>query len=199
MYQNICALCKTTFDPHNDSTFAMAKALDASDYIFQGCRVDWSKGRLLGSTLTLNSTNSTLLTNMLALFVTMVRGQFWIILRFTLHQHRASSEISDHQSKRLYNQEQVVLRKTTSALTTAQLLLTLRWASRRSISEPTSQNTSMIVLAVLTAAFIFTATTFSNTLTDAGPRVLSRSPLFGFWNQTLRWHFPQQQQQQPAC
>jgi hypothetical protein len=161
----------------------MSNALDASDYIYQGCWINWTKGRLLGSTLTLTSTNSTLLTNMLALFVTMAGGQFWTILRFTLHQLRASHN-SDRQLNILYHKEQVVLRNTTSALTTAQLLLTLRWDSRRSASRAPTHNMPVIVLAILSAAFFFVAGAFSNTMTNAGPQVLSRSPFCGFWNQT---------------
>jgi hypothetical protein len=108
----------------------MAKALDPSDYIYQGCWVNWSKVRVVGSTLTLSSTNSTLLTNVLALFVAMAGGQFWTVVRFSLHQLRASSQVTDRQASIQFNKEQVVLRNTTSAFTTIQLLFTLRWASR---------------------------------------------------------------------
>lgn len=161
----------------------MSQALDASDYIYQGVWVNWSKGRFLGSTLTLTSTNSTLLTNILALFVTMAGGQFWTILRFTLHQLRASHK-SDCQTNVLYHKEQLVLRNTTSALTTAQLLLTLRWDLRRSASKSSTHSMSVIMLAALSAVLFFMAGAFSNTLTNAGPQVLSRSPFCGFWNMT---------------
>ena len=160
----------------------MSTALDASDYIYQGCWINWSKGRLLGSTITLTSTNSTLLTNILAVFVTIAGGQFWTILRFALHQLRASQD-TDRQSNTFYHKEQVVLRNTTSSLNAAQLLLKLRWESRRNVRSA-SHNIPLVVIAVLSAAFFFVAAAFSNTLTNAGPQVLSRSPFCGFWNQT---------------
>lgn len=162
----------------------MAKALDPSDYIYQGCWINWSKGSVIGSTLTLSSTNSTLLTNMLALFVTMAGGQFWTVVRFSLHQLRASSQVSDRQANILFNKQQVVLRNTTSAFMTVQLLFTLRWASRKSTSEQPPTSIPVVVLAIFSAAFFIVAGAFSNTLINAGPQVLSRSPFCGFWNQT---------------
>ena len=152
----------------------MSTALDASDYIYQGCWINWSKGRLLGSTITLTSTNSTLLTNILAVFVTIAGGQFWMILRFALYQLRASQN-TNRQSNTLYHKEQVVLRNTTSSLNAAQLFLKLRWESRRNVRSA-SHNIPLVVIAVLSAAFFFVAAAFSNTLTNVGPHVLSRSP-----------------------
>ena len=162
----------------------MAKALDPSDYIYEGCWINWTKGSIFGSTLTLSATKSTLLTNILALFVTMAGGQFWTVLRFTLHQIRACSRISDPQANLSFNREQIVLRNTTSAITTIQLLLTLRWTSRKKICDPPPNSTPVIALAIFSAAFFLVAGAFSNTLINAGPQVLSRSPFCGFWNQT---------------
>jgi hypothetical protein len=162
----------------------MSKALDPSDYIYQGCWVNWSKGRVVGSTLTLSSTNSTLLTNMLALFVTMAGGQFWTVVRFSLHQLRASAQIPDRQVNVQFNKEQVVLRNTTSAFTTIQLLFTLGWASRNSTSRRPPTSIPVVIVAIFSAAFFIVAGAFSNTLINAGPQVLSRSPFCGFWNQT---------------
>ena len=162
----------------------MAKALDPSDYIYQGCWINWTKGSIFGSTLTLSPTKSTLLTNILALFVAMAGGQFWTVVRFSLHQIRACSQLSDRQANLSFNKEQIVLRNTTSAITTIQLLLTLRWASRKKIRDPPPNSTPVIALAILSAAFFLVAGAFSNTLINAGPQVLSRSPFCGFWNQT---------------
>ena len=161
----------------------MEKALDPSEYIYQGCWINWSRGsRILGSTLTLSTANSTLLTNLLALFVTMAAGQCWTILRFTLHQIRAS--FPERQSSLLHNKQQVVLRNATTAITTAQLLLSLRWASRKFVSEAQPSSIPLVAFAVFSAAFFLAAGVFSNTLANAGPYVLSRSPWCGFWNQT---------------
>jgi hypothetical protein len=160
----------------------MDKALDPSAYINEGFWVNWTKWRVLGSTLTLSNTNSTLLTNLLALFVTMAGSQFWTIVRFSLHQVRAS--FPDRQSNVLYNKEQVVLRNSTSAAVTVQLFLMLRWASRKGVSESPTKSMPVVFIAVFSAAFFLIAGAFSNTVADVGPNVLSSSPLCGVFNQT---------------
>jgi hypothetical protein len=162
----------------------MAKALDPSDYIYEGCWINWTKGNIFGSTLTLSPTKSTLLTNILALFVAMAGGQFWTVVRFSLHQIRACSRISDRRVSLSFNKEQIVLRNTTSAITTIQLLLTLRWASRKKTCDRPPNSAPVIALAIFSAAFFLVAGAFSNTLINARPQVLSRSPFCGFWNET---------------
>lgn len=162
----------------------MSHALDPSAYIHLGLWINQSKGSFLGLTLTVSPTNATLLTNLMAVFVTMAGGQFWTILRFSLHQVRALSTNRDQNL--LHNQQQVILRNTTSATATAQSLVCLGWASRRNNVIPfrKSWSVSIILLAILTAVFFIIAGAFSNTVTDAGPYVLSRSPFCGFFNQT---------------
>ena len=144
----------------------MAKALDPSDYIYEGCWINWTKGNILGSTLTLSPTKSTLLTNILALFVAMAGGQFWTVVRFSLHQIRACSRISDCRASLSFNKEQVVLRNTKSAITTIQLLLTLRWASRKKTCDRPPNSAPVIALAIFSAAFFLVAGAFSNTLIE---------------------------------
>lgn len=160
----------------------MDRPSDPSAYIFEGFWINWTKGRILGSTLTLSNTNSTLLTNLLALFVTMAGSQFWTIVRFTLHQVRAS--FPDRQSDMLYNKEQVVLRNSTSAAVAAQLFLTLHWASRKDVSESPAKSTPILFVAIFSATFFLIAGAFSNTVADAGTNVLSRSPFCGVFNET---------------
>ena len=53
----------------------MTQALEPSAYIFEGIWTNHSKTGVRGLTLTLTSAHSTLLTNSLALFVTLAGGQ----------------------------------------------------------------------------------------------------------------------------
>ena len=120
----------------------MAQALDASAYIFEGVWTNWTKGAVRGLTLTLRPTNATLLTNTLALFVTMAGGQLWTITRFVLHQVRsARAEDSDYRKK-----HQVVLRNTTTDLGTAQFMVNLAWATRQ---RGTGSQSFAIVIATV--------------------------------------------------
>jgi hypothetical protein len=76
-----------------------------------------------GPTLTLNPTGANLLIAVLALFVTMSSSQLWTIVRFTLHQMRASKKSRSFSI--LYDQQQFVLRNTTTDLATAQRFLAM--------------------------------------------------------------------------
>jgi hypothetical protein len=74
--------------------------------IYTGTWVNWSHGRVLGSTITLSARNGAILTSFLATFVAVVGAQLWKILCFILHQGRTTREPKDG----LYHQHQNVLR-----------------------------------------------------------------------------------------
>ena len=127
----------------------MAQALDASAYIFEGVWTDWSKGAVRGLTLTLRPANATLLTNALALFVTMAGGQLWTITRFVVHQVRsARAEGNDYHYRKKH---QVVLRNTTTDLGTAQFMVNLAWATRQRGTGSQSFAILIATIAVLHA------------------------------------------------
>ena len=160
----------------------MPQALDPTAYIHEGVWIDWTKGRVQGLTLTLAPTGANILIAMLALFVTMSGGQLWTILRYTLHQIRASDK--SRTLSMLHNQEQVVLRNATSDIAAARLLLELAWSSRKNAVKSYHASTGIMVLAVIHFVFFLVAGTFSASLANAGQAVLSRSPHCGSFNQT---------------
>lgn len=165
----------------------MADASDAAANIFEGVWTDWSKGSTLGLTWTLPPTQAILLTNALAVFVTLSGIQFWAIIRYTLYQLSASTPpemLTPHLHKR-----RVILRNATSDLATARLMLNLAWSSRRSSGRRSLSSYSIGLLAIIYALLFMTAGIFSNKAisagsTQAGSRVLSRSKSCGVWNQT---------------
>jgi hypothetical protein len=160
----------------------MAEAQDPTAYIFQGFWQNLGKVSSKSLTLTLRPTNATILTNTLALFVAMSGGQLWTIIRFTLHQIRASSR--SEMFDMAHNQQQIVLRNATTDVATARLMLNLAWASRENARKVMITCVTIFILAILNATLFMAAGTFSNTLIDAGSEVLSRSPHCGLWNQT---------------
>lgn len=159
----------------------MAQALDPAAYVYEGFWINWTKGRIHGSTLTLCPASANLLIATLALFVTMSGGQLWTIVRFTLHQIHASRP---QVPSMLHKQQLVVLRNTTTDLATARLSFYLAWLWRKDAAKPFSSCTIIIVIAVSHAVFFMVAGTFSATLASAGQSVLSRSPHCGVFNQT---------------
>ena len=160
----------------------MAEALDPAAYIHEGFWTNWSKGSITGRTLTLSPTWSTLLTNSLALFVTLSGGQLWTVLRFSLHQYRASR--IQNTSNALRRQEQVVLRNATTNFATLRLMSQVAWAFRRSSGRPFIFCLLIVILALVHAVFFMIAGAFSNNVANAGQEVLSRSHLCGVWNET---------------
>ncbi|KAF7507093.1 hypothetical protein GJ744_010906 [Endocarpon pusillum] len=81
-----------------------------STSIYTGFWVNWSHGRVLGSTITLSARNSALLTSFIATFVTIVGAQLWKILCFIFHQRRTSQKPKDG----LYHQQQNVFRNSST-------------------------------------------------------------------------------------
>ena len=148
--------------------------------------MDWSKTGIRGLTLTLTAKHLTLLTNSLALFVTLAGGQLWTIIRFSLHQIRAQQSLTTKIHATAHYQQQVVLKNTMTDLGTAQYMAILFWRLRsaRNTSKATCYAVLISILAVFHAALFLAAGAFSSTLTAAGSKVLSRSPFCGVWNET---------------
>ena len=173
----------------------MAEALDPTAYVFEGVWTDWTQGRIQGLTWTLCPTKATLLTNSLALFVTLAGGQLWTIIRFSLHQVRASRRPHDHSQSHL--EQQIVLRNTATDLHTMRLMAHLAWLAQRTQGGIFSYPLAIVTLAILHYILFVVAGTLSNTLVDASSGglfsnklqntsspVISRSPYCGVWNST---------------
>ena len=161
----------------------MTVALEPSAYVFEGLWTNWTKGSIRGLTLTLSPTHATLLTNILALFVTFAGGQIWTLLRFGLHQARLRSLAVDSRKDTPSDRQQVILSNTTTDMATAQFMLSLVWTTRR--TTPSHTNAVLIViLAVFHATLFIVAGAFSGTIAGAGSKVASRSPYCGVFNTT---------------
>lgn len=158
------------------------QVLDAAAYVHEGFWTNWSKSRVTGFTLTLCPTHGTLVTNAVALFVTVAGSQLWTIMRFTLHQVRASRQPTN--CLQLHNQQQLILRNAPTDLATVPLMMKLAWASWKSTRRPFSYPLLIATLAISHVLLFMLAGTFSNNLVNAGNSVLSRSHHCGVFNQT---------------
>ena len=103
-------------------------------------------------------------------------------MRFALHQRRVSKSLQ--QSNETHQQQQVILRNATTALTTLRLMSSLAWTSWRETSGPFSYSIIVASVAILYAAFFMIAGVLSNQVANAGPAVLSKSHHCGVWNQS---------------
>ncbi|EXJ63174.1 hypothetical protein A1O7_03620 [Cladophialophora yegresii CBS 114405] len=166
----------------------MADAFGTSASIYEGVWTDWSRGKVWGLTWTLCPTQATLLTNALAVFVTISGIRLWTIIRFILYELSASERqgMSPHLRKR-----QVILRNAGSDLATAWLMLNLACSSRRRHTNRRRWSTYGIGLFAITYTVLFwIAGVFSNkaisATKDGRSAVLARSKRCGVWNETYR-------------
>ena len=150
--------------------------------VYEGFWTDWTRGKLYGLTWTLSPTNGTLLTSSLALFVTLAGSQLWIVIRFAIHQLRASSGRPEINERSL--QERIILRNAATDFNTVLLMLQLAWTSRRSSKVSFSFPALIVCLAMFHYLLFLTAGAFSNKLVTAGSSVLLRSQYCGVWNET---------------
>lgn len=85
--------------------------VDAQPGVFLGVWVNWSRGRILGSTLTMTQKNGALLIAFVAMFVTFVGSRLWRIACFTIHHTQSTTEPQDA----IYHQRQAVLKNADNA------------------------------------------------------------------------------------
>lgn len=145
----------------------------SSNATYVGVWVDWSKGPVFGSTLTLPSRGGFLLTAAVAIFVQFTGGHLWGILSFTLHQMRSNQR--PHSG--LFYQQQAILRNSSAGDTLTQLIkLSLAWPSKSFRANIPVMLTALIHVVGFLAAGIF-----SSNVIIQNPEVLIRGSSCGLW------------------
>ena len=150
----------------------------SESYVYKGVWINWSRGSILGWTLTIDTAEAQLLTSFLAVFVTATGTQAWKILAFLLHQLRAAQTPGDGR----HQQAQVILRNSGSALGASWEFLNLGWPWRKVASSGFLRVVLLALIAVLHAAGWGLAGVFSSRVTQVpGDEVLIRSPNCGIY------------------
>ena len=153
----------------------------ANFYVHKGPWINWSHGRVLGSTVTLSERDGGLLTAFLATFVTAAGVACWTILSYTIHQRRASKDRQDV----LHHQQQVTLRNAGTPGAAAWQFCQLIWHWRKHTVKPGARTMPILLLALLNIVFFALASIFSSEVTRAaGNQVLIRSPHCGMLSPT---------------
>ena len=152
-------------------------SLPAETDVYTGFWINWSRGRVLGSTITLSQRYGGLLTAFLGIFVTVVGAACWTIQSFLIHQHRANKG----PSSAMHHQQQVVLRNSNTAGSVAWQITQIAWRWRKITNQSTLQSLSLILLAVSNMILFGVAGVFSAEVTKAaGNETLIHSPNCGF-------------------
>lgn len=116
-----------------------------------GTWINWSRGRIMGATLTLNRTEGNLLIAFTAFFVGLVSSRFWRIACFVAHRVYSTPEPRDA----LHHQKQAILRNSASADSGLWALCQLAWTWRGTATRCVIRTFP----AILTSAFCLVAFT----------------------------------------
>lgn len=128
------------------------------DAVHLGTWVNWSRGSIMGATLTITRTNGNYLLSFTAFFISFVSVRFWQILCSLVHYHLSTPETRDA----LHHQRQVVLRNSDSATTGLWRTLQLARAWRRTADNLLSRTLPVIAMAVLCVTAFTIAGGFSS-------------------------------------
>ncbi|KAL8705019.1 MAG: hypothetical protein Q9201_001864 [Fulgogasparrea decipioides] len=154
-------------------------SLPPASQIYTGPWINWSRGFVLGSTITLSQRNGSLLTAFLGIFVTAAGTACWRILSFLIHQRQAKHLLNDA----IHHQQQVILRNSGTPGEAAWQMTQLAWHWRKIAEKPRPilRSLPLVILAVCNMVLFAIAGVFSAEVTKAaGNETLIRSPACGF-------------------
>ncbi|KAI0456529.1 hypothetical protein F5B21DRAFT_522677 [Xylaria acuta] len=137
-----------------------------------GVWTNWSRGPVLGATLTTTKSYGNLLIAFTAVFVAFVASRFWRILCFVLHRWYSTFEARDA----IHHQRQVVLRNSMNPESGLLNIIRLVWAWRKT---PLNRLVRLLPIGLLAITCLITFTVASgfssNISIAAGDEVLVRS------------------------
>ena len=144
--------------------------------VYTGIWTNWSRGYILGATLTLSHLDGALLTASLAIFITFVGTSFWRIASFALHQFLSTAAPKDG----LYHQTQAALRNSETGSAIIANLFRALWAWRGKANRPLHRTITLLIVTGLSTALFTVASVFSASIsTGVGNEVLISSPHCG--------------------
>ncbi|KAI0182222.1 hypothetical protein EV127DRAFT_379157, partial [Xylaria flabelliformis] len=138
-----------------------------------GTWTNWSRGPILGRTLTTTKESGNLLIALTAVFVGFVASRFWRIACLCLHRWYSTS----NHRETAYHQRQVILRNSTAPEAGLWSIITLLWAWRKLPSKRLGEILPTCLLAIICVAAFTVAGGFSSSISTAvGDEVLIYSP-----------------------
>lgn len=154
----------------------MAPAFDSTKYVYEGIWINWTRGRVLGSTLTLNPQQTAIVSPALAILITIAGAQLWRLFQYGLHQSRATSE----KRSFVFHQTQTVLRNTTTDLNALWRFarLAIAWRHQRDV-RLFKTLAPLMLWTFVHLALVIIAGVFSSWVLETNDDVLSISPWCG--------------------
>ncbi|KAI3316465.1 hypothetical protein HD806DRAFT_458237 [Xylariaceae sp. AK1471] len=133
-----------------------------------GLWTNWSRGRVLGQTLTISRRDGDLLIAFTAFFVAFVGSRFWRIAGLGFHRYHSSPGPKDA----IHHQRQIVLRNATSADSALLLFAKMFWAWRRSSRLCLQVLPSFLLANFCVGAFTIAGGFSSQISSSAGTEIL---------------------------
>ncbi|KUJ06526.1 uncharacterized protein LY89DRAFT_790396 [Mollisia scopiformis] len=146
--------------------------------VYTGIWMNHSKGSILGATLTVAPGNGLIVVAILALFVSLAGSQSWGMIRFVVHQLRATT----HPSHGIYYQQQAILRNTGVASAAIWQFGKIAWVWRSRGMKSFQKSIVLIILGLTHLLFFLAAGVLSSRLATVSSEVLVRSPNCGSWD-----------------
>ena len=134
--------------------------------VYTGVWTDWSKGPILGATLTLKTQVGVLLLAFVASFVTLIAARLWRICRFIAHQLLSDERIHDG----LYFQRQSILRNAHSPFETAWKSLQQWWYWRDAAHKVHRRTIPTALITLAYVAIFLVVAVFSAKVSDAASK-----------------------------
>ncbi|KAI1741384.1 hypothetical protein F4680DRAFT_464788 [Xylaria scruposa] len=147
-----------------------------------GVWTNWSRGPILGPTLTVVRREGDLLIAFTALFVALVSTRGWRIVSFAFHRYY-SSPIPQGA---VYHQHQAILRNSSDTQSSIWLLSNLLWANRKNKRTILRPLMTMLVAIIYTVVFTVAGGLSSQISTAVGTDVLIKSKNCGWNDHNLR-------------
>lgn len=146
--------------------------------IHLGAWIDWSKGAILGSTVTVTAQNGAFLVAFLALFVQLAGSHLWDLVNGISHRCYVTSKPRDP----IYWQQQVILRNSLTPAMTFWDLMKVSWAWRSRPGRVSLRTLPVALVALLYVIGFSLAGIFaSQMVTTANIAALVSSKYCGFW------------------
>lgn len=128
-----------------------------------GTWTNWSRGKIMGATLTLDRSDGNLLIAFTAIFTGIVTGRLWRIACYIFHRWYSTSQPRDA----LHHQRQAILRNSSSAVFSLYTFLHLIWAWQNITSRPLVRVMPVLVTAMLCAIAFTVVGGFSSQISSA--------------------------------
>lgn len=149
-----------------------------SSHIYHGVWVNWSRGAILGATLTMSERSGGLLTAFIATFITIVGAELWKIICYILHQARATERPQDG----LYHQQQAIFRNNNTPGATAWLFLQQAYYWMGKAKVALFRTLPWAIFGICYIGLFGVLAIFSSDISKSvGPERLIVSPNCGYW------------------